>query len=210
MRYDDTLLTSKNRKTLRALSLHLRHNPDQWLLGEDGGISVAECAERLNVFPALIREYVWYEKDHGKGRYSLYSKGHTEMIRATQGHSFPVSHDGFVVIDTIEKYHEYIGANVPLMHGTGLKEYDAIMNDGATLRPMSRTHLHFDTSMDRVTAAIRRHSRGSGRGVIFRFEGSAPLVQDGVTLLLAENGVVLCEDDVVVPHHSPHTTLFID
>lgn len=204
------MLTSQNRKKLRTLSLHLRHNPDQWPLGDDGGISVAECAERLGVSPALIREYVQYEKDHGKGRYAIYSKGHTEMIRATQGHSFPVSHDGFIVIDTVEKYHEYIGENVPLMHGTGRDEYKLIMNDGGTLRPMSRTHLHFDTSMDRVTAAIRRHSKGSGRGVIFRFDGSAPLVQDGVTLLLAENGVVLCEDDIVVPHHSPHAIIFAD
>lgn len=107
-------------------------------------------------------------------------------------------------------YHDYIGENVPLMHGTGRDEYKLIMNDGETLRPMSRTHLHFDTSMDRVTSAIHRHSKGSGHGVIFRFEGSAPLVQDGVALLLAENGVVLCEDGIVVLHHSPHTIIFID
>lgn len=172
MKHNDKTSISK------FLSLVLRHQP------EAAGITVAYQGGWANV-SALIRgmrsagypvdlpllEEIVAEDE--KQRYS-FNADHT-MIRANQGHSFPVDL-GLKPIDPPEF----------LWHGTASRFLEAIQREG--LQKMSRLFVHLSPDQETAVRVGTRH----GKPVVLRVR-AGEMQKDGYVFYRAENGVWLTE-----------------
>lgn len=168
---------------MRKLSWLLRHGlPESGLpYDEVGGALLDDVASYLKVNVSTIEDAVATDN---KTRYGIYfnSQG-TAMIRAYQGHSFPISLDAYTRIDSPD----YFTPGTAIYHGTSTKALNTILKEGV-LRRMTRSAVHFHT--DRATAEQVGSRHGSPALLTFD-PSSLPY-----PLYLAGNGVLLSPTDV--------------
>lgn len=163
---------------MRKLSWFLRHGlPESGLTYDDiGGSPIKDVATYLNVSVSTITDAVATDN---KNRYGTYTNNQgTAMIRAYQGHSFPISLDAYTRIDSPD----YFPPGTLIYHGTSTKALNSIMDDGL-IKPMSRSAVHFHTHKPTAIQVGTRH----GNPAILAFHPtSLPY-----PLYLAGNGVLL-------------------
>lgn len=163
-------------KVSRYLSLILRHKPEQAgiTLDEHGWASVEGLIEGISKkYPITIDILEEIVATDDKQRYS-FSNDHM-FIRANQGHSVPVD----VELEILEPP-EY------LYHGTGMKYYSSIMENG--LLPKSRLYVHLTDNVDAAMGVGARH----GEPVVFCVD--AKVMHDyGFVFYKSVNGVWLTE-----------------
>lgn len=170
---------------MRKLSWLLRHGlPDSGLQYDElGGTTLDDVAKYLKIDIPTIQEAVATDN---KNRYGIYTnKQGTAMIRAYQGHSFPVSLAAYTRIDSPD----YFPPGTLIYHGTSTKALSSILNDGQ-LKPMSRSAVHFHTHKPTALQVGARH--GSPAILVFRPHNLPyPLYLAGNGVLLAPTAVRL-------------------
>lgn len=96
---------------------------------------------------------IQYVVDHNdKKRFELKEEDNVYYIRATQGHSIPV-------INTDELLEKLDKVTTPVIHGTTMKAWESIKNDG--LSKMNRIHIHFAIGLPNdpnVKSGVRKSS----------------------------------------------------
>jgi putative RNA 2'-phosphotransferase len=163
-------------KVSRYLSLILRHKPEQAgiTLDEHGWANVEELIKGVSKkYPITIDILEEIVATDDKQRYS-FSPNHT-YIRANQGHSVPVD----VELEVLEPP-EY------LYHGTGMKYYSSIMENG--LIPKSRLYVHLTDNVDAAMGVGARH----GDPVVFCVDAKV-MHEHGFVFYKSVNGVWLTE-----------------
>lgn len=163
----------------KTLSYILRHKPEDFKLYMDqhGWVEVQPLVDALNInIPTLVS----IVKEDTKGRYQFNSDN--TFIRATQGHSVPIS------VDLPE-----FNSDVPVIyHGTAKRFLDSILEDG--LKRMSRVHVHLSLDADTALDVGKRH----GSPVVLSIDYQQ-MKADGIKLLMSDNGVILT--DYVAPKY---------
>ncbi|MBN2355678.1 RNA 2'-phosphotransferase [candidate division KSB1 bacterium] len=161
----------------KFLSKILRHHPEQigLTLDSQGWADVEEliaCANRhnVNLDRALLDEIV---ATNEKKRYS-YSDDRSR-IRATQGHSISVD----LALKNVEP-------PSILYHGTAIRFWPSIQQDG--LQRRGRLHVHLSTDADTAYAVGKRH----GKPLILQID-SARMYADGIAFHLSDNSVWLTD-----------------
>ncbi|MBD8615459.1 MULTISPECIES: RNA 2'-phosphotransferase [Pseudomonas] len=166
----------------RYLAAILRHKkvPDHIGLKHDaqGWMSIAEIIEKSAAnrkAPPLSVETIDLAVQHcDKQRYAI--SPDRKMIRAKQGHSFPVDLG--------------LKADVPpvvLYHGTVDRFFSSIMREGLT--PQSRQHVHLSHEKE---TALNVGGRRKGEVIILEVDTKAMLAA-GHVFHLSENGVWLTD-----------------
>jgi len=108
-----------------------------------------------------------------KKRFSLSPDG--ELIRANQGHSFPVD----LGLEPVEP-------PAVLYHGTAQRFLDSILASG--LQPRSRQHVHLSEDWETATKVGQRH----GKPVVLEIDAAA-MAEAGHTFYRSANGVWLTD-----------------
>lgn len=164
-------------KVSKFISLILRHKPEEIgiTLDEHGWAKVHDLIDGLSVkYPGfnidILEEIVATDE---KQRYS-FNEDHT-LIRANQGHSIPVD----VELEQVEPP-EY------LYHGTGMKYYASIMENG--LISKSRLYVHLSEDVDTAISVGARH----GDPVVFCVDAKV-MHKHGFIFYKSKNGVWLTE-----------------
>ena len=154
----------------RRISLILRHRPKDFHVTLDGyGWATIEELSRGS---GLTSERI-LEIAEENPRYEL-SEDRT-MIRASHGHSVPVSYDQVVEPPDI------------LYHGTSLKNLEQIIESGAIL-PMGRVKVHLSQGMAKALDVGRRR----GEPIVLVIDAHR-MYRDGVTFHLSKDGVYLVD-----------------
>ena len=163
-----------NVKTSRYISYILRHDPESAgiALDEHGWANVGELIAAVNKRRKLDMEMLEeIVRTDDKQRYS-FSEDKT-LIRANQGHSFPVD---------VEL--ERITPPDVLYHGTAERFAESI--DATGLIPMSRLYVHLSGDMETAVNVGKRH----GEPFVYKVEASR-MHADGYEFYRSVNGVYL-------------------
>lgn len=161
----------------KFISMILRHRPEVIgiTLDEHGWANVDELIEGINKTEAFSKATLEkIVKTDEKQRYS-FSPDKT-LIRANQGHSFPVD------VELEKKEPPAV-----LYHGTGIKSVESIKEKG--LLPMERLYVHLSTDVETATKVGKRH----GSPCIFRIN-AAQMSKDGYDFFQSVNGVWLTKE----------------
>ena len=111
------------------------------------------------------------------GRLQLSEDG--TQLRAVQGHSIQIRDDGYQrVLPQGDEIPDY------LVHGTDEASWLRISREG--LRPMGRQHVHLAQDLDRVRSNSTVHV----------YVDKAKVLDHGLELLIAANGVILCRSTI--------------
>ena len=163
-----------NVKTSRYISYILRHDPESAgiTLDEHGWADVSELIAAVNKRRKLDMEMLEeIVRTDDKQRYS-FSEDKT-LIRANQGHSFPVD----VELETVTP------PDV-LYHGTAERFTESI--DATGLVPMSRLYVHLSGDMETAVNVGKRH----GEPFVYKVD-AARMHADGYEFYRSVNGVYL-------------------
>ena len=163
-----------NVKTSRYISYILRHDPESAgiTLDEHGWADVSELIAAVNKRRKLDMEMLEeIVRTDDKQRYS-FSEDKT-LIRANQGHSFPVD----VELETVTP------PDV-LYHGTAERFTESI--DATGLAPMSRLYVHLSGDMETAVNVGKRH----GEPFVYKVD-AARMHADGYEFYRSVNGVYL-------------------
>lgn len=168
---------SKLDRLSRFISLVLRHKPEEAGIQLDahGWADVNELISGINntgrdIDFNTLEEIV---KTDSKQRYSF--NDNKTLIRANQGHSYPVD------VELVEKQPpDY------LYHGTARRFVPMILADG--IKSMSRLYVHMSKDLDTAKKVGSRH----GDPVVL-VVNSGMMHNDGVKFYLSQNGVWLTE-----------------
>ena len=160
------------------MSKHLRHSPEKvGLTLEMGGwVRVADLLEaaknnKMSLSRTQLEEVV---KSNDKQRFSFDRTG--TKIRANQGHSVEVDLQ--------------LQPQTPpdtLLHGTGAKNREAILEQG--LHSGRRHHVHLSRDMETAIQVGARH----GKPLVFRVD-ALKMHADGFQFFCSENNVWLVEE----------------
>ena len=166
-------------KVSQFISLILRHKP------ETVGITVDKYgyANTSDLIKGVKTKYPEFNKDilveivetDEKQRYSFKDNG--RLIRANQGHSFPVDLG--------------LEAQQPpllLFHGTSTKYLDSIMKQGIISK--SRQYVHLSKDVDTAHTVGLRH----GAGTVILVVSAEQMWKDGYKFFLSDNGVWLVDE----------------
>lgn len=166
-------------KISKFISLVLRHKPEAANLSLDryGYANVKELVNYLNKKYAGFTEadLELIVKTDEKQRYSFKDNG--KLIRANQGHSFPVDLG--------------LEAQQPpelLFHGTSTKYLDSIMEKGIISK--SRQYVHLSKDVDTAHTVGLRH----GAGTVILVVSAEQMWKDGYKFFLSDNGVWLVDE----------------
>ena len=162
----------------KFISLVLRHKPDAANLSLDK-YGYARTSELV---AGVKKKYPEFNKDilikivetDDKQRYSFKDNG--KLIRANQGHSFPVDLG--------------LEAQQPpllLFHGTSTKYLDSIMKQGIISK--SRQYVHLSKDVDTAHTVGLRH----GAGTVILVVSAEQMWKDGYKFFLSDNGVWLVD-----------------
>lgn len=173
-------------KISKYLSYHLRHCPDKLglIVTLGGWVEIKQlllAAEQDN-FVINRSELQQVVEQNDKQRFSFDST--KTMIRANQGHSYPVD----LQLKTIQP------PNI-LYHGTYAEAVALIEQEG--LRKMSRHHVHLSEDLDTAKKVGARKTKAvKGRPlvnpVIFQID-TAAMLRDNYQFYCSENGVWLVD-----------------
>ncbi len=163
----------------KFISLVLRHKPEEANLVLDK-YGYARTSELV---AAVKKKYPEFNKDmlieivetDEKQRYSFNDNG--KLIRANQGHSFPVDLG--------------LEAQQPpelLFHGTSTKYLDSIMEKGIISK--SRQYVHLSKDVDTAHTVGLRH----GAGTVILVVSAEQMYKDGYKFFLSDNGVWLVDE----------------
>ena len=163
----------------KFISLVLRHKPQEanLVLDKYGYAKVTELVAGVK------KKYPEFNKDilikivetDEKQRYSFNDNG--KLIRANQGHSFPVDLG--------------LEAQQPpllLFHGTSTKYLDSIMEKGIISK--SRQYVHLSKDVDTAHTVGLRH----GAGTVILVVSAEQMWKDGYKFFLSDNGVWLVDE----------------
>ena len=163
----------------KFISLVLRHKPEEanLVLDKHGYARTSELVA------AVKKKYPEFNKDilieivetDDKQRYSFKDNG--KLIRANQGHSFPVDLG--------------LEAQQPpllLFHGTSTKYLDSIMKQGIISK--SRQYVHLSKDVDTAHTVGLRH----GAGTVILVVSAEQMWKDGYKFFLSDNGVWLVDE----------------
>lgn len=158
----------------RFLSLILRHDPVSIGLNVDaqGWARVEDIIARADM-PLTAQDIARVVVGSDKQRFTLSEDG--ALIRANQGHSFPVDL-GLIARTPPDR----------LYHGTADRNVPTILRDG--LKPMSRQHVHLSPDPDTAHKVGQRH----GHPVILTIHAQAAHAA-GQVFYLSANGVWLTD-----------------
>lgn len=166
-------------KISKFISLVLRHKPESANLSLDryGYANVKELVNYLNKKYAGFTEadLELIVKTDEKQRYSFKDNG--KLIRANQGHSFPVDLG--------------LEAQQPpelLFHGTSTKYLDSIMEKGIISK--SRQYVHLSKDVDTAHTVGLRH----GAGTVILVVSANQMWKDGYKFFLSDNSVWLVDE----------------
>lgn len=162
----------------KFISLVLRHKPQEANLVLDK-YGYARTSELV---AGVKKKYPEFNKDilikivetDEKQRYSFKDNG--KLIRANQGHSFPVDLG--------------LEAQQPpllLFHGTSTKYLDSIMEKGIISK--SRQYVHLSKDVDTAHTVGLRH----GAGTVILVVSAEQMWKDGYKFFLSDNGVWLVD-----------------
>ena len=163
----------------KFISLVLRHKPQEANLVLDK-YGYARTSELV---AGVKKKYPEFNKDilikivetDEKQRYSFKDNG--KLIRANQGHSFPVDLG--------------LEAQQPpllLFHGTSTKYLDSIMEKGIVAK--SRQYVHLSKDVDTAHTVGLRH----GAGTVILVVSAEQMWKDGYKFFLSDNGVWLVDE----------------
>ena len=163
----------------KFISLVLRHKPEEANLVLDK-FGYARTSELV---AGVKKKYPEFNKDilikivetDDKQRYSFKDNG--KLIRANQGHSFPVDLG--------------LEAQQPpllLFHGTSTKYLDSIMEKGIISK--SRQYVHLSKDVDTAHTVGLRH----GAGTVILVVSAEQMYKDGYKFFLSDNGVWLVDE----------------
>ena len=163
----------------KFISLVLRHKPQEANLVLDK-FGYARTSELV---AGVKKKYPEFNKDilveivetDEKQRYSFKDNG--RLIRANQGHSFPVDLG--------------LEAQQPpllLFHGTSTKYLDSIMEKGIISK--SRQYVHLSKDVDTAHTVGLRH----GAGTVILVVSAEQMWKDGYKFFLSDNGVWLVDE----------------
>lgn len=163
----------------KFISLVLRHKPQEANLVLDK-YGYARTSELV---AGVKKKYPEFNKDilikivetDEKQRYSFKDNG--KLIRANQGHSFPVDLG--------------LEAQQPpllLFHGTSTKYLDSIMEKGIISK--SRQYVHLSKDVDTAHTVGLRH----GAGTVILVVSAEQMWKDGYKFFLSDNGVWLVDE----------------
>ena len=163
----------------KFISLVLRHKPQEANLVLDK-FGYARTSELI---AGVKKKYPEFNKDilikivetDEKQRYSFKDNG--KLIRANQGHSFPVDLG--------------LEAQKPpllLFHGTSTKYLDSIMEKGIISK--SRQYVHLSKDVDTAHTVGLRH----GAGTVILVVSAEQMWEDGYKFFLSDNGVWLVDE----------------
>ena len=163
----------------KFISLVLRHKPQEANLVLDK-FGYARTSELV---AGVKKKYPEFNKDilikivetDEKQRYSFKDNG--KLIRANQGHSFPVDLG--------------LEAQQPpqlLFHGTSTKYLDGIMEKGIISK--SRQYVHLSKDVDTAHTVGLRH----GAGTVILVVSAEQMWKDGYKFFLSDNGVWLVDE----------------
>ena len=163
----------------KFISLVLRHKPQEanLVLDKYGYAKVTELVAGVKKkYPEFNKEVLIeiVETDE-KQRYSFKDNG--KLIRANQGHSFPVDLG--------------LEAQQPpllLFHGTSTKYLDGIMKQGIISK--SRQYVHLSKDVDTAHTVGLRH----GAGTVILVVSAEQMWKDGYKFFLSDNGVWLVDE----------------
>ena len=166
----------------KFLSLVLRHDPSRIGLALDnaGWADVDELMRKVNAagVPLTRERLTQVVAQNDKQRFAFSSDG--ERIRASYGHSIPVSLDLASVAPPVALY-----------HGTAARFLGSIQRQGLTARRRNYVHLSSDTETARAVG--RRH----GEPVILTVRAQA-MAKDGYLFYRSASGIWLTERVPVV------------
>ncbi|CAZ81999.1 unnamed protein product [Tuber melanosporum] len=192
---------SEIRTISKALSYTLRHGAvkEGLALQDDGYANVGELLQ----LPKFRKMSLTFEKlrqvvsENDKQRFSLTPTAatatatepaataedpHTYLIRATQGHSLPLTNTSTLLTP--------LPPNITCaVHGTFYPAYEAILACGYLSR-MGRTHIHLATGEIGVKSGMRADAQ-----VLFYVDVGRARREGGVEFWISENGVVLTAGD---------------
>ncbi|CEG69056.1 hypothetical protein RMATCC62417_05201 [Rhizopus microsporus] len=138
----------------KKLSYVLRHGAlkENLKIAPDGFVKLDDLL-KLRRFKGVTYPDIQYVVDHNdKKRFELKEEDNVYYIRATQGHSIPV-------INTDELLEKIDKVTTPVIHGTTMKAWESIKNDG--LSKMNRIHIHFAIGLPNdpnVKSGVRKSS----------------------------------------------------
>ena len=160
-----------NRSSL--LAKILRHNPEDINLSHDiyGWFKVEDVLKILEVNEETLNKIV----NFGKKRRYTFNEDNT-LIRAYQGHSFPIN---LLIEESIP--------NHILYHGTIVDFLDSILNSG--LNKMSRLYVHLSEDISTAKRVAKRRKRP----IVLLEIDTVSMIQDGFKFFKAENGVWLVD-----------------
>ena len=166
-------------KLSKYLSYLLRHHPEDLnlFMDENGFVSVKELIDKINnsgkysITFNILEEIV---KTDLKKRYA-FSEDKT-LIKANQGHSF----------NNIKIMYESVKPPNVLYHGTSLKNYESIKNNG--ISSMKRQYVHLSFDFDTALEVGKRH----GKPIVLVID-SLKMYEDNVKFYKADNGVWLTD-----------------
>lgn len=161
----------------KTMAYALRHNPAAFSLAmsSEGWVSVVELAANLTVefgTEVTVATILSVVKEDEKQRYTLNES--SSLIRAAQGHSFPVELGLIPQVPPKTLYHGTIAGNVSSILAEGLKA-------------QSRQYVHLTESIETAQKVGSRHGKQT---VIFAVNTTVAL-QEGFLFYKAENGVWL-------------------
>lgn len=167
-------MTKDDKKTSKYISLILRHKPETIgiSLDEHGWAYVQELIKGVSkTYPLDMDGLVRIVEEDEKQRYSF--NDDRTLIRANQGHSFPVD----------VELEEVIPPEI-LYHGTGEKYVSCIDKQG--LIPKSRLYVHISGDEDTAIAVGKRH----GKPVVYKIR-SGEMNRAGFKFFRSVNGIWL-------------------
>lgn len=161
----------------KSLSYYLRHKPEELKLTVEvgGWVSVDQLLAKLEICgtEVTLDELKEVVATSDKKRFSFDEE--KRLIRANQGHSFPV-----------DLQLKAVKPPVVLYHGTAEKNLDSILKEG--IKKMDRTHVHLSEDPETAKKVGSRH----GSPVVLAV--SAELMADsGCEFYVSENGVWLTD-----------------
>lgn len=165
----------------KVLCFILRHRPEALGLTLDvlGFADIDDIVEGFSKQGKIVNRMAILEAVAKDDKQRFVLSGDGLRIRATQGHSFPVSMDAFTQ-DTPPEY---------LYHGTAEGNLESIFKQG--LNPQSRQHVHLSDHIETARlVGIRYKAKG---GVRIFLVNTPKMVEDGVLFYRSVNGVWLVD-----------------
>ncbi|XP_038076356.1 tRNA 2'-phosphotransferase 1-like isoform X2 [Patiria miniata] len=171
----------------KALTYVLRHNAVELGFDIDSGgfINVEDLLSHSMFRQFTLDDIKTVVTDNDKQRFSL--REHPDsgklQICANQGHSFSLPDLELAAITDAAQY-------PTVVHGTYLKNWEAIKNQG--LSRMNRTHVHFAQGEPGESGVISGMRRSCDLMIFLDLEKA---LKEGLSFFLSKNGVILCPGD---------------